>query len=293
MKNPLLPILLFMLLGSCQEKEIQEASGTIKALCYNVAGLPNIISSSVPVRNTSLVSPLINEFDIVHVQEDFCYHDSLLLYNEHPFVTPNTPCIGDGLNTFSNYPILHFKRSKWNDCTGADCSSDKGFSFSKIEIEKGVTIDFYNLHCNAGGSAASIDARRGNLYQLLEHINTYSVGEPIVLMGDFNHKYTRLGDSTRVLLSEGFRDPWLDLITNKQIPDYDTSKLDDCFPINTSPLCEGVDKVFYRGSEEMSLEITHYQYGDDDRYYYQGDLNQPLSDHSPLFVTINYDFKRK
>jgi hypothetical protein len=234
----------------------------------------------------------MTEFDLVHVQEDFCYHDSLLLFNNHRYVSPDIPYVGDGLNTFSNYPVLGFERVQWNDCTNADCLSLKGFSYSKIAIEVDVTIDFYNLHCNTGGSLASIDARRENLYQFLDYVNTNSVGEPILIMGDFNQKHTRLEDSTRPMLGQGFNDPWLDLMRNNDIPDYDTDKLGDCFPINTSPLCEGVDKVFYRGNDEMQISVLSYQYGDDDRYYYRGDLSQALSDHSPLFVTFQYDFKR-
>lgn len=284
---------LLVFLFACKEDEIKEASGTINALCYNVAGLPAGISSSQPVRNMTLISPLLNEFDIVHVQEDFCYHDSLLLFNNHRYVTPDIPCIGDGLNTFSNYRILEFERVMWDDCTGADCFSQKGFSYSKIELAAGVTIDFYNVHCTAGSALESIDARRKNLYQLLDYVNANSVNQPLILMGDFNHKYTRLGDSTRVLLQEGFRDPWLELIRNNDVPDYNPVGLEDCFPVNTSASCEDVDKVFYRGNDEMQIEVISYQYGDDSRFYYQGDVSQPLSDHSPLFVTFSYQYKAK
>lgn len=280
------------MLYACKDDEVNQASGTIRALCYNVAGLPNGISSSEPIRNTTLISPLINEYYIVQVQEDFCYHDSLIKFNTHRFVTTQTPCIGAGLNTFSNFKLTQFERTVWDAYTGADCLSLKGFTFSKIEIEPGVTIDFYNLHCNAGGDQAAIDARRDKLFQFLNYLNAKSAGEPIVIMGEFNHKYTRLGDFTRVLLQQGFRDPWIELINNNEVPAYDTTRLDNCFPINTGPFCEGVDKVFYRGNEEMEIELINYQYGDDDRFYYQGDLNQPLSDHSPLFVSIQYNFKR-
>jgi hypothetical protein len=45
---------------------------------------------------------------------------------------------------------------------------------------------------------------------------------------------------------------------NNDIPAYDIDKLGDCFPINTSPLCEGVDKVFYRGNDEMQISVPSY-----------------------------------
>ncbi len=288
----LLSFILLFTLSACKEKEVDQFSGTFKALSYNVAGLPSGISSSQPLRNMVLISPLLNDFDIVHVQEDFCYHDSLLLHNDHRYVTEPIPCIGDGLNTFSNYKILEFERQKWEDCTSADCLSLKGFSYSKIALAKGVTIDFYNIHCNAGKNEASIDARRNNLYQFLDYVNQKSANEPLIIMGDFNHKYTRLGDSTRLMLELGFSDPWLDLITNGQIPDYDTTGLSNCFPINTSIDCEGVDKAFYRSNDEMKIKAIAYQYGDVNRYYYQGNTNEPLSDHSPLFVTFQVEFNR-
>lgn len=291
-KYGLFAFVIFFVLSSCKQKEVDQLSGTINALCYNVAGLPAGISSSLPRRNMVLISPLLNEFDIVHVQEDFCYHDSLLLFNTHSTVTEPLPCIGDGLNTFTNYSIEAFERYKWDDCTAADCLSKKGFSYSKIALAKGVTIDFYNIHCNAGGSQESIDARRKNLAQFLNFMNKRSANEPIVIMGDFNHKYTRLGDSTRVLLELGFSDPWIDLVTNGQVPDYSQIDLDNCFPINTSIDCEGVDKVFYRGNSEMKINALSYQYGDDDRYYYQGNPNEALSDHSPLFVRLQFEFNR-
>lgn len=288
----ILAILLLSFFSACQDQEKLEASGTFSALCYNVAGLPQGISSSNPRRNMSLISPLLNDYDVVHVQEDFCFHDSLLLYNNHPYRTPDVPCIGDGLNTFSNFPIYSFTRVEWNDCAGFDCLSQKGFSYSKIEVSKGVTIDFYNVHCTAESTPESMAARRSNLFQLLDFIDRYSQNQAVIIMGDFNHKYTRYGDSTRVLLEKGFVDPWLTLIRENLVPAYGSS-LDNCFPVNTSPDCEDVDKVFYRSSAEMKIEALSYQYGDDMRFNFQGDVNQPLSDHSPLFVTFSYEFIRE
>ena len=47
-------------------------------LTYNVAGLPEGISSSHPRTNIPQISPMLNEFGIVLVQEDFSYHDLLV-----------------------------------------------------------------------------------------------------------------------------------------------------------------------------------------------------------------------
>ena len=282
--------LILISLQVCKENDVIEAKGSFSALSYNVAGLPNGISSSQPLLYSTLISPHLNDFDIVHLQEDFCYHDSVILYNNHRSRTEDVPCIGDGLNTLTNFHIRVFESVKWNDCTGADCLSAKGFSYSKIVIEEGITIDFYNIHCNAGSSQASIEARRKNMEQFLTYMLAKSEGEAIIVMGDFNHKYTRLGDSTRVMLSLGFNDPWIELVTGGIIPDYSPNNLDNCYPLNTTVECEGVDKVFYRSTAAMKLKVIEYKYGDDPRFFYQGDDTQPLSDHSPLSVVFEYDY---
>jgi hypothetical protein len=280
-----------ILLSACKEKEDIELSGSFSALTYNVAGLPDGISSSHPLLYSSLISPHLNAFDIVHLQEDFCYHDSIMLYNNHRQVAAALPCIGDGLTTLTNFAIRKFERVKWTNCTGADCLSLKGFSYTKIALAAGVTIDFYNIHCNAGSSQESIDARRKNIAQFLRYMLEKSTGEPIIVMGDFNHKYTRVGDSTRVMLDLGFSDPWLDLITQGVVPTMGNAPLQDCYPVNTSSTCEGVDKVFYRGTSDMQLSVVAYKYGDDNRFYYQGDDTQPLSDHSPLALVFEFNYK--
>lgn len=280
-----------ILFNACKAKEVLEAKGSFSALSYNVAGLPNGISSSEPLLYSSLISPGLNDFDLVHLQEDFCYHDSIMLYNNHPVISEPLPCIGDGLATLSNFPIRSYDRVKWTDCTGADCLSLKGFTYAKIAIAAGVTIDFYNLHCNAGSDPESITARRNNLTQFLEYLLVKSEGEPVIIMGDFNVRYTRQGDSIRTLLDLGFSDPYIDLVQLGNIPALGAQALQDCYPLNTSSTCEGVDKIFYRGTDDMKLSASAYKYGDDNRFFYQNDDTQPLSDHSPLSVVFEYDYK--
>ncbi|MET0594862.1 MAG: hypothetical protein ABW133_19330, partial [Polyangiaceae bacterium] len=71
------------------------ASGEFTALTYNVAGLPEAFSGSQPATNTPLISPLLNDYDLVLVQEDWqtpnpnptgfsVYHDLLAASARHP-----------------------------------------------------------------------------------------------------------------------------------------------------------------------------------------------------------------
>lgn len=272
---------------SCKKETVVE--GELKLLAYNVAGLPEGLSSSNPELYTSRISPLLNNYNIVHVQEDFCYHDSLILYVEHEYMTDPMPCVpdGDGLNTFSDYPILDFERQAWTECSSFDCLTPKGFSYSKIEVAADVHIDFYNIHCNSGSTDEAFEARRGNMFQLMDYIDTHSEGEAIIIMGDFNNRYTRPEDTIRIMQNNGFVDLWVELIRDGDIPDFGQS-LKDCDETGTNPNCEGVDKFFYRNSDAIQFTALSFQYGDDPRFLYNGIDTLPLSDHKPLIANVRY-----
>ena len=129
-------------------------SGGFSVLTYNIAGLPEIISSAVTRRAPSIaeIGRKLNAFDIVNVQEDFNYNGNL--YNEgnsHPFrtLTKGGVPFGDGLNTLSKYPVHEVRRISWNECTGADCLTPKGFTYSRLEIARNIYVDLYNVHANA------------------------------------------------------------------------------------------------------------------------------------------------
>lgn len=271
------------------EEEEQEQEDTTQQtlqfsmLCYNVAGLPQVLSSSDPERFMTSISPLLNDYNIVQVQEDFCYHDSLLLFNQHPYKTDPMPCVpdGDGLNTFSDYAIANLDRVAWTDCTGSDCLTPKGFYYSQITFESDLVIDFYNVHCNAGSDAAALAARRNNIAQLSAYIAQNSEGRPVFLFGDFNCRYTRSGDSIRTILDLGFKDAWLEYNRNGEIPPMNGNSLRNCDPDRNHPDCEVVDKIFYRSNDEVKIELLSNQ-TDDSEFYYNSIDSLPLSDHWPL-----------
>ena len=275
--------------NGCKKENITHRE--ISVLNYNVAGLPQIFSSSNPELYTSKISQLLNEYSIIHVQEDFCYHDSLLLFDNHPYRTVNTGCVpdGDGLNTLSCFALSNVSRYAWNDCTGADCLTPKGFYFSQIELLTGQRVDFYNVHCNAGGSEDSKEARRKNIAQVCNHIAQRSEFNPIIIMGDFNSRYTREGDTIRAFLDLGLKDLWIELVRNGDVPAEAPDPLKDCDD-RTSASCERVDKIFYRSTDAVLITPTHFQV-DDPRFYYQGNDTLPLSDHWPMFANFTIELK--
>ncbi|NNN31916.1 endonuclease, partial [Streptomyces sp. S3(2020)] len=78
-------------------------SGTFSVLSYNVAGLPEAISSAPTPResSTTTIGQRIAPYDIVHAQEDFNYHAYLYAADTaHPYRTATSggAGIGSGLN---------------------------------------------------------------------------------------------------------------------------------------------------------------------------------------------------
>lgn len=88
-KHTLILLIFFLTIISGCTKVAEEASlveGTFTALTYNVAGLPEGINADQhPVANTPLISPRLNNYDLVNVQEDFFYHDLLIKDNHHKY----------------------------------------------------------------------------------------------------------------------------------------------------------------------------------------------------------------
>lgn len=266
------------------------SSGSFSVLTYNVAGLPELLSSSNPEANTPEIGQRIRNYDIVHVQEDFNYHAALYANDNHVYRTPTSGgvLLGDGLNTLSKFPYSDFLRVKWNSCNGTDCLTPKGFTFSRIRIDEGVYVDFYNAHPNAGTATADLSARRSNITQLSQFITQNSVGNAVIVMGDLNCRYTRTGDNIRELITNNeLTDTWIQLIRNGNIPALGSTDLVCQFPNMTNP-CEVVDKIFYRDSKFIDFTPTYYQLDNPD---FVTDDNQPLSDHFPLLTNFSWSLK--
>ncbi|GGX04976.1 jacalin-like lectin [Streptomyces lomondensis] len=262
-------------------------SGTFDVLTYNIAGLPLGLGDSDPETNTPLIGQRLGPYDIVNVQEDFNYHAALYANDKHPYRTPTSggAAFGDGLNTLSDHPYEDFQRVKWNNCTGTNCLTPKGFSLARVRLAEGVFVDLYNVHTNADSDDAALAARRANIEQLSDFIQANSAGNAVIVMGDTNTRYTRAGDNIRTLLSEnGLRDPWVDLVKGGTPPAQggDALVCDAAAPTND---CEVVDKVLYRGSPLVNLKATRYDNAWESFLRSDG---KHLSDHFPHTVDFSY-----
>jgi hypothetical protein len=262
-------------------------TGSFTTLTYNVGGLLEGISSSHPATYTPVISCLIKDYTVVQVQEDFNYHAALYDTCDNHLYRSSTSGgmgIGSGLNQLSNFPYIDWARVTWTNRSGSDALTPKGFTMARTRVAEGVYIDFYNLHAQSETTDTALANSRKDVLQLLNYINANSVGNAVIIMGDWNLRYTRSTQNIRELLNVGFNDVWIQLMRNNDVPAFSDTALTSC-DIPTSANCEVVDKVLYRNSKYITLTPTEYLMENEKFVYTDG---SDLSDHWPLKVSWNY-----
>lgn len=285
--------------------------GELSVLSYNVAGLPAEISEENPKQHLPLISPLLNDYDVVITQEDFDwwgelaagfdfvnYHERLRADATHEYRSAKhpgpgvvgldttkrpAPEVGDGLGVLSRFPIEGNTRVPWTACFGGfdtsdggagDCLAMKGFSLTRLTLADGAVVDLYDLHGEAGGSTTDQALQADDFAQLADYVTSHSTGNAVILGGDTN------------------------LHTDREHPDgsngadieiWDrflraTGLTDAC----TATGCEGtgrIDKIAYRSGRGVDLEATHHEFHG--REFVDGD-GAALSDHEPLEVRFRW-----
>ncbi len=247
-------------------------SGTLALLTYNVAGLPQGLNDDqFPERNIPLISPKLNAYDLVVVQEDFEYTQALraditLPYESYP-LEGFTGLIGDGLNQFSRFPFdPDLTRVQWEACFGttdnsSDCLATKGFSVSVVELPAPLVV--VNLHGEAGGGPDDVAARNTGFAQLAAYLSEHHTGDALLVAGD-----TNLGGG------EADDEPTLQALLD------DVSLIDACRALACGE--EHIDRVMLRSSDALTLDATAWAVAEE----MVDDDSLPLSDHEAIHVDV-------
>jgi hypothetical protein len=141
-----------------------------------------------------------------------------------------------------------------------------------------IQIQTILTHCST--YAGDEIARAANLKQVADYIDTWSIGNAVVVFGDTNSRYTRSADGITVFETQnGLTDAFVQLEKGGVNPTVETI-CDNPSLVNT---CETVDKVLYRGSKQLALEATYFNYESSKFLQPNGSI---LSDHNP--ITVNY-----
>ncbi len=255
-------------------------TSSFNILTYNVAGLPDWIYQDNQAENTILISPGLNDYDIVLVQEDYNYHDALIDQVNHPYLSNHSGSVmyGDGLFRLSDYRFTLHYREEWDEChglwtnDGGDCWTPKGFSFARHYLTDKVVIDIYNLHGDSGETPEDYEAREDNFNQLLSAINTRSRGQAVIVAGDMNSRWKDGSSGIRMLVEDGFQDSWAEIYNGGVVPGEGQSG-------------GSIDKIMFRSSDEITLTITdHYN----EQANFKDGNGDDLSDHDPRYSAFSY-----
>ena len=286
---------------------------------YNVDGLPSLINNDGPGSNgTKTISQKIatSGWDFVAFQEDFEYHTNLAssmgMYRFGKYrgtVSPLNVVLQadtDGLEfatlvatcSWSNETFVEFTKKHGGLFEGANTCVKKGFRYYLVTMKDGVEFDVYVTHMNSGSSDGHIAARASQFQQLARYINEHRSGRPIIIMGDFNARYTRDDYATNfwnVLdadLNANLKDAWTELIWDGYYPEYGTPSWvvsDKYNPTNTvgdieygEQEGEVVDKILYINDPLSDVRIWAKSYKRDMDY-------RGLADHNPVVVQFGYE----
>jgi len=257
------------------------SSGAFTALTYNVAGLPQGVNADQhPQDNQPVMSPLLNAYDVVLLQEDFGFYTDLLRADlthgfesePHPGPVQMNPIaregavVGDGLNVVSRLPIGDLERVPWMDCGAAagDCLALKGFAATELTVADGATVDLYDLHMEAGSGTDDDRLRGDDLRDLAAYIDAHSAGEAVIVGGDWNLSFDDEPDASQ--LHRFLRD---------------TGLSDVCDVVDCGADADVIDRFLFRSADNLTLEPTSHVFA---REMFVDAAGGPLSDHDPLAV---------
>ncbi len=290
-------VLSLSLLAACGDSSTEHTAGAARgefnALAYNVAGLPEGLSGSMPATFMPIIGPRLNAYDLVLVQESWqtpnpnpfaptrTYHEELVSRVDHEYQSvpaaaplgndPRRPeaLLADGLNRFSRFPFDPVRRVAWDGCdiTSADCLAFKGFSYARTRLAGGVEIDVYNLHMEAGGSENDDRLRGEGIGQILDVMKSFSTGRAILIGGDFNLHTDDEPDATQ----------YEQLLREAGLTDV-------CASVGC-PEPYRIDKMAFRSGRGVELEALSWRFAVADFASADG---TPLSDHDPLAVRFRW-----
>lgn len=312
--------------------------GTFTAASYNVDGLPNIevnllvtkiqLNPDGPLEDgTNSISQKLaaDAWDIIAFQEDFNFHDNLIssmkdiyTFGQHRGTVGAAQILSaadtDGLgfatlnstSSFANQTFVEFTEKYGGLTSGANDCIKKGFRYYTVTLKGGAEIDVYVTHMNSGNESGHISARQSQFKQLAEYIVAHDNGRPVLILGDYNARYTRddfgtyfwanLGDKVKY-----FSDAWVELVDKYDIngnllyaageyPEYGTyslvvtEKYSSDNTVNdihcTTQGGEVVDKILYINNPNSDVAIFANSF--------ERDMDYTEADHAPVVSEFTY-----
>lgn len=268
-------------------KGMAERNWDLIATSENFNYMSELMSEMRGYEHTTLRDSIGTEFNLSNMKFPFdtdglslFYKNYLKVDNEQmvPWNTHYSPEI-------ANIPIQN----------GADGMIDKGYRTYQVEFAPEIVVDVYILHMDADSDPEDIAAREEQIIQLADAIKASDNGNPIIVMGDTNCRYTRENLETLFIdsiNSDGrftVKDAWVEKVWDGVYPVHGSSDMVaiDKGGTYTYPQAEIVDKVFYINNSDSDIELTvqNYTVASD----FVNDEGDALADHWPVVVDFQYE----
>ena len=271
--------IMIFLLVSCTPKQEIPQEGDFSVLSYNIHGLPSAITGDDTTMRMNLIAPLLNDFLLVGLQEDWMqeHHETIMDGNSHPYERyfdekiDEEKVYGAGLSFLSTYSIIDHQHIHYESCFGylensSDCFASKGLQFMEIALHDDVIIHIYNTHLEAGGGQEDHLVRQEQIESILQALQSYSLDHPVIVMGDFNLRYS---------------DP-IDLpLLEKLIEEGNLEQ--SCFATSCTEE-DHIDQIFFRSSTQTTLQVNSWTRNN----YFIDDEGIDLSDHPAISSSFSW-----
>jgi len=268
-----------------------ESGVDFSILTYNLQSRPFLDDAGEKLPK---ISPLLNGYDIIAVQECFQKHE--LLWAQADF--PNKAYFGDlsaywklansGLSMMSRLPVADVQMHHYAHVGEfQNYVASKGIMLLSLNVN-GLTLDVYNTHMEAGDTEAAHKARRGQEQEVIEFVSTHSPPEhSVILCGDFNMGPHRAGKAFKEYAPNHYSDEHdMEERTATFEQMREGLNLLDVHDVLLGRIDDGIERFLYREGTRHKLTPLYIFQNDNDFNRADG---TPLSDGVPRIATFHIE----
>ncbi|MCJ1321584.1 hypothetical protein MMC15_006929 [Xylographa vitiligo] len=164
----------------------------IKILLWNTWLLPSLLTDRRSHARALAISPLLNAYDIVVLNEAFAYKKTLLSQTTHPHryhpPRPTGRVVDSGLLFLSRHEIVDSGWERYAHVAGVDRFAAKGIGFIAVRVDGwAAKLQVFGTHMQAGASRGVQAARMAQAGQAGAFVKRTRGEEGVVVFsGDFN-----------------------------------------------------------------------------------------------------------
>jgi endonuclease/exonuclease/phosphatase family metal-dependent hydrolase len=263
-----------------------EAAGPVEfsVLTYNVQARPWFDNSK---HKFPFISPLLNRFDIVGVQECFKDHGRLWAQADHPVKVYHSELrnpfkiVGSGLGILGRYPLVGTESMTYSDPGDfQNWPASKGILMARFDVN-GMPVDVYNTHIAAGKKKDTYRAKSVQGDELIAFVKEHSPPDHnVIFVADFNMRPSRGPED-----KEENKDNPKVFVFDRIMESLQFRDVSD--EVN-GPTLTNIDRVLFRPGAGYTMEALTWQ-KDGPEFY--DPAKEPLSDHEPVFVSFRLSRK--